>query len=219
MFDRSSPYVLHNTGVVFRILEEEQPQLRMIWPTEGAHLSVIEPPAGYLVRQCGPGGEEPFFGLMVEGEFDAWNDAKLRSNVARVVPNGWFVAVHQQTQTVCGSVMCLHNYTGTRPYMGDLGWLACARAHRGHGIGACLTSHATARFLSAGYVDIQLHTESYRLAAIRIYLSLGYVPEISSERASGMWRDVCSRIHWAHTPDMWAERIKTRQRSPASVTE
>jgi mycothiol synthase len=93
---------------------------------------------------------------------------------------------------------------GERPFTGDVGWLACHPEHRGRGLGLSLTSHVTERFLIGGYERIQLHTEYYRLAAIKTYLKLGYVPNIGSPDVADLWREVCSQLDWGFSSDDWS---------------
>jgi mycothiol synthase len=100
--------------------------------------------------------------------------------------------------------MCLHNYSGRSPFTGDVGWVACPPEHRGHRLGLCLTAHATRRFLEAGYTAIQLHTEYYRIPAIKTYLHVGYVPSIARGEGSARWEGVCRKLGWPFTPEVWA---------------
>ena len=176
----------------------------MVWPPiEGIRTIVHNDHPGYTIRTYEQGDEASFLRLMADGEFDAWDEAKMQFNIAKVIPGGWFFAIDDLSQNVCGTVMCIHNYTGKASFTGDIGWLACARANRGRGLGYALMAHATNRFISAGYSQIQLHTEYYRLPAIRIYLRIGYLPVIDSSEIYSIWQDVCNQIEWAFTPDKW----------------
>jgi mycothiol synthase len=191
---------------------DEKQQLHMIWPmnkTVGpAELSVSE---GYAIRAYVPGDEKSFFRLMIEGDFDKFDDAKLQFNLAKVIPGGWFFATRVDSSAVCGTAMCLHNYTGNTPFVGDVGWLVCSPGDRGNGLGASLTARVTQRFLDAGYSHIQLHTEHYRLAAIRTYLKTGYIPVIESSQAHSLWRDVCARLCWTFAPERWSETMRAQE--------
>ena len=182
----------------------ERPQLRMVWPADQLEESV-EPntPPGYAIRTYESGDEAPFLSLMATGDFDPWDDEKLQFNVAKIIPDGWFFAVEAESESVVGTAMCLHNYTGSTPYTGDVGWLACNPAHRGRGLGYSLMGHVTNRFLCAGYSRIQLHTEYYRLPAIKIYLKQGYLPVMYSREMHSIWAEVCEQIRLEFTPDKW----------------
>jgi mycothiol synthase len=135
-------------------------------------------------------------------DFDPWDDAKLSYNLNRIIPDGWFFATDASDRVVA-TAMCLHNYSDRTPFTGDVGWVACHPDHRGRRLGLCLTAHVTRRFLDAGYTAIQLHTEYYRLPAIKTYLNLGYLPSIQSADVSNLWERVCRELGWPFTPDAW----------------
>ena len=173
----------------------ERPQLTMKWPRSRLGDRLSEDLAeGYAIRTYQPRDEERFFELMEFGEFDPWDEDKLSHNMNRIIPGGWFFITYSQIPVA--TAMCLHNYSDSNPFTGDVGWLACDPAHRGKGLGLQITSFVTNRFLQAGYSRIQLHTEYYRLAAIKTYLKSGYVPDIDDDTTIGLWRDICRSLDW-----------------------
>ena len=198
-----SRQVSESFGKTIPAMHPEKPQLRMIWPSASRrHCPVVNPPAGYFVRTFRSGDEHAFLSLMSCLDFDPWDEAKLAYNVNRILPEGWFFATDSSRQIVA-TAMCLHNYSGRSPFTGDVGWVACHPDHRGQGLGRCLCAHVTRRFLQAGYTAIQLHTEYYRLPAIKTYLNLGYVPSIASPEVWAIWEGVCARLSWPFTPEAW----------------
>ena len=192
----------------------------MIWPI-GKTISreELNAPGGYSIRTYLPGDEEAFLRLTVEGEFDRFDQAKLQFNMAKVIPDGWFFATRMDTPAVCGTAMCLHNYSGRKPFTGDVGWVVCSPTDRGHGLGVCLTARVTQRFIRAGYSLIQLHTEHYRLAALKTYLRTGYIPTIESSEAHSLWEGVCARLRWQFTPDLWSEGKVAEQTHAEATSE
>ena len=186
------------------IKHPEKPQLWMIWPPDKLGVA-LEPNTapGYVIRTYRPGDEANFLSLMGRMDFDPWDDEKLRYNMARIIPDGWFFAVQRASESIVGTAMCLHNYSGSTPFTGDVGWLACDPCHRGQRLGYSLTAYVTARFLRAGYTRIQLHTEYYRLPAVKTYLNLGYLPVIHSQEMVSLWQEICEQIGWEFTPDAW----------------
>jgi mycothiol synthase len=99
--------------------------------------------------------------------------------------------------------MALHNYKGKYPFWGELGWLAVDPAHSGKGLGMAVSAAVTARFIAAGYRRIHLFTEDFRLAALKTYLKLGYVPFLCSPGTEDRWRIICQELGWPHVPDTW----------------
>jgi len=62
------------------------------------------------------------------------------------------------------------------PNSGYLHWLAVAPAHRGKQLGYSITLAVLHRFAQMGCKDAVLETQDERLAAIKVYQSLGFVP-------------------------------------------
>jgi len=193
-------------------IHPEKPQLRMVWPFATRRTCPpVSPAQGYSIRTYQPGDEKGFLDLMSRSDFDPWDEAKLAYNLNKIIPEGWFFAADPSTRIVA-TAMCLHNYSGQLAFTGDVGWVACHADHRGKSLGLALCSRVTQRFLEAGYTAIQLHTEYYRLAAIKIYLKLGFVPSISLAEVSSLWEEVCKRLDWPFTPETWQHQVNAPQR-------
>ena len=69
------------------------------------------------------------------------------------------------------------------------------------------------RLLRAGYYNMRLNTDDWRLPAIHIYLKLGFVPFLRLPDMSDRWRAVCQQVDWPYTPDAWP-RESGRGHSP-----
>jgi mycothiol synthase len=185
---------------------EPVPQLQLIWPEsllDAVPRFRARPAAGYRLRTYRPGDEPRFFELMDLAGWPGWNDEKLRPWLFRSLPEGWFMAVHEQSDRIVGTAMATHDHTWTRPFCGELAWLAADPAHRGWGLGLAVSAAVTARFIEAGYRCIHLFTEHWRLAAIKIYLKLGYVPYLYSKEQPELWQEICQKLGWPYTPESW----------------
>ena len=99
--------------------------------------------------------------------------------------------------------MALHDHTWKAPFCAELGWLAADPTHMGQGLGMALVAATTARMKEIGYRQIHLYTEHWRLAALKIYLRLGYVPLLYSKAMPQLWQTVCARLGWPFTPERW----------------
>jgi mycothiol synthase len=55
-------------------------------------------------------------------------------------------------------------------------------------------AEVTRRLLSAGYREIYLQTDDWRLPAIKTYLNLGYVPLLCEPDMEERWRLVCRNL-------------------------
>jgi mycothiol synthase len=135
--------------------------------------------------------------------WEGWNDHVLQPSLAKILPGGWFMAIHEKSNEIVATAMALHNYKREYPFWGELGWLAGDPAHAGKGLGMAVSAAVTARFIAAGYRKIHLFTEDFRLAALKTYLKLGYVPFLYSPDMQDRWKVVCEQLKWTYTPDEW----------------
>lgn len=180
----------------------EKPQLKMRWPRRRLK-ERLPTEEKCRIREYQEGDETQFLELMTFGDFDPWDETKLSYNLNRALPGGWLFGIDESTERAVGTIVCLHNYGNDVPFCGEIGWLCCRPECRGKGFGAALTVAATNRFLDAGYSDICLRTEYFRLPAIKVYLEVGYVPIIDSKNSLAMWREACEALAIPFTPDHW----------------
>ena len=113
------------------------------------------------------------------------------------------MVVHEASDQIVCTAMALHNYKGTYPFWGELGWLAGNPDHAGRGLGLVVSAAVTSRLMDAGYQYMQLFTEDYRLSAIKTYLKLGYVPSLYLEDMNDRWKAICENLGWSFTPENW----------------
>jgi len=187
-------------------LSENKPyaQLQMVWPER----LLDSPPAvraapGYALRLYRRGDEPHFYRLMELRGWPGWNDDKLRPWLARIPPGSWFMAVHEASNEIVASAMGLHDHSDLHPFGGELGWVVGDHAHAGKGLGLVVCAAVTARLIGAGYRDIHLYTEHWRLAALKTYLKLGYEPFLFAPEMPERWRAVCAQLRWPFTPESW----------------
>jgi mycothiol synthase len=179
-------------------------QLRMKWPDA---LLGSPPPVrtaqGYRLRTYQPGDEPGFYEVMGLAGWPGWNEEKLLPWRSRILPEGWFMMTHLDTDRIVATAMALQDMSEFGREGGELGWVASDCAHAGRGLGAALSAAVTGRLLEAGYRDIHLYTEHYRLAAIKIYLRLGYLPYLHLPEMLDRWRAVCEQLEWSFEPAQW----------------
>ena len=181
---------------------ESYTQLQMVWPE---HLLNAPPavrlPPGYTLRTYRQGDEPRFYKVMELAGWPGWDDEKLQPWLARILPDGWFMVIHEESSQIVATAMALHSEV--YPSGGELGWLACDPAHPGKGLGMAVSAAVTTRFIDAGYRNIHLYTEHWRLAALKIYLKLGYIPFLYTPEMPERWRVICAQLQWPFTPEVW----------------
>jgi mycothiol synthase len=177
----------------------------MIWPPD----RVRDPPAwtlpsGYIVRPYVESDEAGHVAVMRAAGF-TWTEENTRKSIPRCLPGGFFVIVHGLGNKVVATAMATRNPMELHPFGGELGWVAGDPAHKGRGLGYAICAAVTKRFLDADYLDIYLRTDDFRLAAIKVYLNLGYVPFLFAPDMEGRWRTVCAQLGVDFTALRWAE--------------
>jgi mycothiol synthase len=186
-------------------------QLWMAWPDHLLHTPPAIPlPDGYMLRTYRPGDERRFFDLMALAGWPDWDDARLRPWAARLLPDGWFMAVHRASDTIVATAMALRDCGEFGVEGGELGWVAANPVQLGKRLGTSVSAAVTTRLLAARYRHIHLYTEVWRLAAVKTYLKLGYVPLLYAPEMPERWRTICDQVAWPFTPEAWKAQAPHR---------
>jgi mycothiol synthase len=183
---------------------EDLPQLRMIWPKNlfGQDIE-YDIPSDYILRRYQKGDEKRFFEIMSLSGWEGWNQDTLNPWLAKIIPDSWLMVIEKSSKQIVCTAMALHNYKGTYPFWGELGWLASDPEHSGKGLGLVVSAAVTERLMDAGYRNIQLFTEDFRLPAIKTYFKLGYVPSIYKKGMFERWKEICASLDWPFKPSSW----------------
>ena len=170
--------------------QEYDHQLRMVRPSTDPVLAPT-PPHGYEIRQYGPADEREYQDLFHLG-FET-EDA-LTVTLSKVLDNGFFVVEHSASRTIVAS--CVAERGGWEPGRprGILGWLIVDPSHSGLGLGTIVTAMSTNLLCQQGYNDPGLSTDDFRLAAIKIYLNLGWQPYLHRENMEPRWLETYERL-------------------------
>ncbi len=172
-------------------------QLQMVWP-ESRLDSPPQPhvPPGYELRQWVSTDEVGYLELMDKAGFAGWDHDRIERTLRTVLAGGLFVIEHRASGRLVATAMATHNPIEGHPFGGELGWVAADPEHKGHGLGAAVTAAATARLIAAGYRNVYLRTDDWRLPAIKTYLKLGYEPLLFREDMRGRWDAICEKLQW-----------------------
>lgn len=66
-----------------------------------------------------------------------------------------------------------------------------------------MSTIATIRLVEEGFKNVFLCTGDDMLAAIKVYLSIGYTPCLYASDQKSRWSDICHKIGLSYTPDEW----------------
>jgi len=91
-------------------------------------------------------------------------------------------------------MMARHLASNDHPFGGRIDWLATHPKHRGLGLGKISASSATLRLQQAGYDDIWVTTDDERIGALKIFHSIGFRPNISSDMEE-RWSKIYKKLN------------------------
>ncbi|MEK6221360.1 MAG: GNAT family N-acetyltransferase, partial [Chloroflexota bacterium] len=162
-------------------------------------------PPEYTLRTFQKGDEAPFYNLMALAGWTDWNADRLAPWLPRIPGDGWFMVTHIPTNLIVATAMALASEA--YEHGGEIGWVAAHPDHKGHGLGKAVCSAVTRKLIEEGYRTIHLYTEHWRLPALHIYLSLGFIPYITSTASQELWQEVCSQLSIPYAKQIWQDQI------------
>jgi mycothiol synthase len=152
----------------------------------------------YEVRTYHDGDESAWANIMNTGIGENWTAERCRESLtgrAQFLPDGLFFAVrHDGDGEVLAGSACAWRLT---PHEWTVGYvhMVCVRPeHRGRRLGYWLTLAVLHYFRNRGFKRAILDTDDFRLPAIRVYLDLGFEPELTHASHPGRWDAVARAL-------------------------
>ena len=181
------------------IEQEYEDQLEMVRPST-VRVDVPPIPEGYVLRQFRAGDEGKYDDLFHLAFAD---EGRFPETLERALEGGFFVIEHLASGELVasgaawrGSIMPRH------PDAGQMGWLVTDPSHTRKGLGTIVAASATNRLAAEGYQRPSLGTEDFRIAAISIYLELGWRPYVYREDMVPRWRSIFARLGREFEPSL-----------------
>jgi mycothiol synthase len=147
-----------------------------------------QPPLGYGLRTFRPGDEDAWVDLLLTGEFGMWDrprlDRMIAGDRAPLPPAGIFFVTYG-TRLV--GTACTFLYDSEAGGIAELGWVVVHPRHRGHGLGRQVCRAVLGFVRSLEYRYAYLLTEDFRRPAIKMYLALGFEPEMVDPSHPAWW--------------------------------
>lgn len=167
-------------------------QLEMVWPEQRLQdVPPVELPYGFGLRTFQPADEAAYYGLLARANLERF---PLDWWVLHMLPDGFFLVEEEGSGKLVATCLAAHHPTDRHPFGGQLGWLAADQDYTGRGLGYAVSAAVTRRLVTAGYRRIYLTTDDFRLAAIKIYLKMGWVPLLYQEDMADRWKAVCNKL-------------------------
>jgi mycothiol synthase len=171
----------------------ERPEtLAMVWPAQS------EAPKGFEVADCAiwiGSARSAFEQVQQAAGWTVTDDAWGR--LLRDLVSNAMVVVLENGKPV-GTACALSRHNGWV----ELAWVAVVPSHRGQGYGAMVCAALTRHLLESGHLRLFGSTQDARLAALRIYLALGFHP-VYRPGKTNRWRVVCDLLGTPFEPGPW----------------
>jgi mycothiol synthase len=157
-----------------------------------ARVEVPPLPQGYVLRQFRAGDEARYDDLFHLAFAD---EGLLPGMREQTLEGGFFVIEHLASgELVASCVTWRGSIMPRHPDAGNMGWLVTDPSHAGKGLGTIVAACATNRLAAEGCRRPCLGTEDFRIAAISIYLKLGWRPYIYRDDLVPRWRSIFTRL-------------------------
>ena len=174
-----------------RPAQPKKAQLQMVWPGDLLHKPPqASPPSGYTLRTYQPGDDDGYIRVMRLAGFESWDEGAIRRTLRSALPDGLFFVVHERTNKVVATAVAGHRPSDLHPFGGELGWVGADPEHSGKGLGLAVCAAVVRRLLQAGYREIYVQTDDFRLAALKTYFKLGFVPLLFAPDMEARWERV-----------------------------
>lgn len=164
-----------------------------------AQASQYSVPDEYIIRIWTRNDYDGYVRLMTRAGFPQWTDPqRLAMSLERCLPRGLFLVIEENSGEFVATATAWHHPSPEHPFGGEFAWVAADPAHQGKGLGAVASMAAAARLIQAGYEEIYLRTDDYRLPAIKTYFNLGWEPFLCAPDMAERWRAVCQQLKWQY---------------------
>lgn len=158
---------------------------------------------GYGLRRYRPGDEESMGATLRAAGFTDWDadrvlgyleDADRRAGSAVVAFEGRVVASTFASRMSSDRVSPVTRMPGEPLREGVLDYVATHPDHQGRGLGRATCTAVSRYLVGQGCAMVSLLTDDWRLAAIHLYLSLGFEPVMNRDDMPERWARVRTEL-------------------------
>lgn len=132
-------------------------------------------PPGYILRRYEPADLGSLATVLTRAFGETWDEQRVCERLADAPDvQAIYVVAHEQRIVATASARVAPDEF---PGSGYVHWVAADPDYQGRGLGLLVSERVLRHFKQAGLRDAVLETQNFRLAAVRGYLRLGFVPE------------------------------------------
>ncbi len=168
--------------------DNERPQLLM-WYPHATPPAVRRLKEGCRLRTYRDGDESAWAELLNDSsELGVWTVARIEKVLlSALLPDGQFFATMDET-LIAGAGLYDSEKRGRSCW--EIGWVVTDPDHRGLGLAWHVTAAAVETALTQPPRPIFLMTDDFRVAAVKLYLKMGFVPDFDH----GSYRDRWAKL-------------------------
>ncbi len=167
-------------------------QLSMVMTLEKAkHLPDVVLSAGYVLRGYQPGDEQGWVDLLQLGEFSIWDVKRFKSYALEPERTEGSRVVCMGRKIVAATFASQHDHAAR---VASIDYVISHPEHRGKRLGRAVCTAVLRYLADRGYESVVLFTDDWRLPAIGLYLSLGFVPRLTREDMPSRWEAVMKQL-------------------------
>jgi mycothiol synthase len=187
---------------------ERRKPLYMLFPE---HLLPYPPdlsvPTGYKMRVY---RDEDAAAILALLHAEGWelDEPRFLDFLNHCLPDGLFVITDLASGDLVATGSALHNPQGGHyrfPFGGSIGYVVVRPDHRGKRLGEILSAAALRRLIGAGYRTIWAGTNDHRLAALKTFLHLRFVPFLYEAGMEQRWHAVHVQLNLPSRTREWVQ--------------
>lgn len=177
--------------------------LFMIWPQDEHPKDFDFLPKDYIVRPLAQTDSvDEYIELMHKAGFSRWGHGTFNNEVRGENTLGVFVVYNIPEKKIVAAALSMIRKDKSGSSVGELGWVAGDPAHKRKHIGLSVCTVAVQKLLSLGMTHVFLKTDDFRLAAIKTYLKMGFLPVFFTNKTLLRWRMVQYALGMESLPDV-----------------
>ena len=168
--------------------DNERPQLLM-WYPHSSPPAALRLKEGYRLRTYRDGDGSAWAELLNDSsDLGGWTVARIEQELlSALLPDGQFFATMDEA-LIAGAGLYDGEKRGRSCW--EIGWVVTDPRHRGLGLARHVTAAAVETALTQPPRPIFLMTDDFRVAAVKLYLKMGFVPDFDH----GSYRDRWARL-------------------------
>lgn len=149
-------------------------------------------PQRYEVRAIAPGEEASLAQCMSLADGPGWDEERARREITEAgFVRKTFVVIYEGE--VVATTSAAH-HEARFPGVGYIHWVAARPDHQGKKLGSICLIECLKEFKRLGFSASVLETDAFRVAAIRSYLRLGYVPDLTPPGDEAIWSELSNLL-------------------------